>query len=209
MGLNIQRDRVLCFRGYRDDIATVNTTRVIGIDGTSAEDLTRAEVEGRHQAMMVAELLKRYVPGFENAYLLSTAQVIGVRETRRLIGRYILTREDLQSGKIFDDTIAINAYTIDVHQPDGSGFTQYEVPAYGIPYRTMLSNEIDNLLVAGRCISATREAQGSIRTTPGCMALGQAAGVAAALDIEEGKALQDADIIKLQSKLKEQNVYLG
>jgi len=157
----------------------------------------------------VSELLKRYVPGFENAYLLSTAAVIGVRETRRLVGSYVLTKEDLQSGKIFDDTIALNSYTIDVHQPDGSGFTQYEVPTYGVPYRAMLPNEIDNLLVAGRCISTTREAQGSIRTTPCCMAMGQASGIAAALDIEKGKALQDIDITRLQAGLKEQNVYLG
>lgn len=157
--------------------------------------------------MKVAELLKRYVPGFEDLYILSTGQVVGVRETRRLVGHYVLTKEDLLSGKIFDDRIAINAYTIDIHDPKGSGFTQYEVPAHSIPYRSLLPKEVDNLLVAGRCISTTREAQGSIRVTPCCMATGQAAGVAATLDVS--KPLKDIDIEGLQSVLKEQNAFLA
>jgi hypothetical protein len=209
MGLDIKRDRVLFFRGYRDDIAAVNTTRVIGIDGTNTEDLTRADIEGREQVMAVAELLNRFVPGFEKAYILSSGAVIGVRETRRIIGRYVLTKEDLVSGRMFDDTIAVNAYTIDVHQPDGAGFTQYNVPAYGISYKALLVNEIDNLIVAGRAISTTREAQGSIRTSPSCMAMGQGAGTAAALALQDTCAFHKLDTAKLKKVLQENNVYLG
>jgi len=209
MGLNIERDRLLFFRGYRDDIAAVNTTRVIGIDGTRAEDLTRADIEGREQAMAVAELLTRYVPGFENAYILSTGAVIGVRETRRILGRYVMTREDLVAGRMFRDTIAVNAYTIDVHQPDGAGFIQYEVPAYGISYKALLPVELDNLAVAGRSVSTTREAQGSVRTTPSCMAMGQAAGTAAALAVKSSRILADVDIARLQNTLRENGAYVG
>jgi hypothetical protein len=209
LGLDIKRDRILFFRGWRNDIAAVNTTRITGIDGTSAEDLTKAEIEGRHQALLVSELLRRYVPGFENAYLLNTASAIGIRETRRLVGRYVLTGKDLESGRVFDDSIALYAYPIDMHQPDGSGFTEYTVPSYGIPYRALLPNEIDNLLVAGRCISATREAQSSLRLTPGCMATGQAAGVAAALGISIGGTLDSIKIEELRAKLIKQHVYLG
>lgn len=208
MGLDIQRDRLLFFRGFRDDIATVNTTRMVGIDGTSAEDLSYAEVEGRRQAIQVSELLKRYIPGFENARLLNVGNVIGIRETRRLQGRYILTADDLKQGRMFDDTVMLFGYTIDFHQADGAGFTQFEVPAYGIPYRALIPVEIDNLLVAGRCISSTMEANSSMRATPCPMGLGQAAGTAAGLR-EDGAPFHSVDIQALRSRLRAQNVYLG
>ncbi len=209
LDVDVKRDRFLFFRGYRDDIATVNTTRVIGIDGTSAEDLTRAELEGRHQVMEIAKRMVKYLPGFENAYLLSTGSVIGVRETRRIVGQYVLTKEDLMSGRSFDDDVVINAYTIDVHQPDGDSFTQFEVPAYGIPFRSMLPQKIDNLIVAGRAISTTREAQGSVRTTPTCMAMGQAAGIAAALAAKERlPGFGALDVGELRRILIENGVYL-
>ncbi len=209
MGLSIKRDRVLAFKGHRDDVATINTTRVIGIDGTSPEDLTRGDIEGREQALKVAELLKKFVPGFENAYLMSTGSVIGIRESRRILGRYVMNKEDLLEGKIFPDTIAMNAYTIDVHQPDGASFTQFEVPAYGISYRALLPQKIENLIVAGRSLSATREAQGSARPTPPCMAMGQAAGFAAFLAAKNSCALEKVDIEELRKGLRENGVYLG
>lgn len=209
LGIDISRDRVLAFRGYRDDIATINTTRVLGIDSTKAEDLSRGELEGRKQIMEVEKLLRNYIPGFENAYMISSAAVIGIRESRRIKGRETITLEDLQKGNMPEDRIAVNAYTVDVHQPDGKSFIQYEVPAYGIPYGSMLPEEMDNLIVAGRCISCTREAQGSIRVTPSCMAMGQAAGTAAAMACRNDVNVCDIEIDKLQEKLLEDNVYLG
>lgn len=208
MGLDIQRDRLLFFRGFREDIATVNTTRLIGIDGTSAEDLSLAETEGRRQVFQVSELMRRYIPGFEKARLLQIGSVIGIRETRRLQGRYILTAEDLKEGRMFDDNIMVYGYTIDFHQADGAGFTQFEVPAYGIPYRTMLPFEIDNLLVAGRCVSATMEANSSMRLTPCPMSMGQAAGLAAALRPKD-VPFYELDVKQLQDQLRAQNAYLG
>lgn len=209
MGLQIKRDRVLCFRGFRDDIATVNTTRVIGIDSTETDELTMAELEGRKQVMQVSELLKRYVPGFENAWLMSTGNVIGIRESRRIIGRYQMNESDLIEGRIPEDTIGLNAYTIDVHQPDGASFTQFEVPTYGIPYRALLPKKINNLVVAGRSISCTREAQGSIRTSPACLVMGQAAGAACAMAVERGCDVADLDGGELRKLLAEQGVYFG
>ncbi len=209
MGLQIKRDRILCFRGFRDDIATVNTTRVIGVDSTDADALTIAELEGRKQAMQVARLLKDYVPGFENAWLMGTGNVIGIRESRRIVGRYQLDKSDLMEGRIPEDSIGLNAYTIDVHQPDGASFTQFEVPAYGIPYRALLPEGIHNLVVAGRSISCTREAQGSIRTTPACFVMGQGAGTACAMALQDGCDAADLDGRKLRKLLAEQGVYFG
>jgi len=208
MELDIKRDRILFFRGFRDDIANVNTTRILGADPTSAEDLTRAELEGRKQAWQVASLMKQYVPGFERAYILNIASAVGIREGRRLEGRYVLQGEDLQGGRMFEDTIAVYAYPIDQHQPDGPGFTEITVPQYGIPYRCMLPVAVDNLIVAGRCISATREAQSSFRLTPGCMAIGQAAGTAAAIAVNEKLPPADIDIKKLRTALIQNNVFL-
>ena len=109
---------------------------------------------------------------------------------------------------MFDDTVMLFGYTIDFHQADGAGFTQFEVPAYGIPYRALIPVEIDNLLVAGRCISSTMEANSSMRATPCPMGLGQAAGTAAGLR-EDGAPFHSVDIQALRSRLRAQNVYLG
>lgn len=209
ISMPIMRDRFLIFKGYRGDVATVNTTRVIGINSTETKDLTRGEIEGRFQVMEVSKLMVKYLPGFENAYLLSTGSVIGIRESRRITGEYVLNKEDLISGRNFPDDVMINAYTIDVHDPNGAGFTQYEVPPYGIPYRSLLPQKISNLIVAGRSISTTREAQGSVRTTPSCMAMGQAAGTAAALAVNQGSGVKDIDAGALRDLLKKANVYLG
>jgi len=209
MSLDIRQERLLFFRGYRPDIAGVNTTRVLDIDGTKPEDLTCASIEGRKQAMDVARLLVRYIPGFENAYILSTGAVIGVRETRRIVGRCVLNTQDLIAGRMPGDTVAVNAYTIDVHDPDGSGFTQKRVASYGIPYRSLLVRELDNLIVAGRSISATHEAQSSVRVCPSCMAMGQAAGTAAALSIACGGSAAGVDTGELRRALIENGAWLG
>ena len=209
ISIPILRDRFLFFKGYRGDIATVNTTRVVGIDSTKVQDLTRGELEGRFQVMEVAKRMIKYLPGFGKAYLFSTGSVIGIRESRRIVGEYVLTKEDLLAGRNFPDDVMLNAYTIDVHDPNGASFTQYEVPTYGIPLRTLLPRNIANMLVAGRSFSSTREAQGSARTTPSCMAMGQAAGTAAAVALRQGVRVKDVDIPALRDQLKKDGVCLN
>ena len=208
LGMHILRERILFFRGIRDDIATVNTTRLTEVDCTDADSMSNAEVELRKQVYQVAELLQKYVPGFEKAEILGVAPVVGIREGRRLSGEYVLTGDDLRAAKRFDDEIAVYGYPIDQHHPDGAGFTQSTIPAYGIPYRTLVPKEIDNLLVTGRCVSCDREAQSSLRTTPGVMAIGEAAGAAAAEAAEKNIPVQAVDVKALQKLLRERGAYL-
>lgn len=182
------REDVLFFDTTQDDVIHFNTTRIIKKDGTDAEQLTQAELEVREQCWEMFWFLKKYVTGFENAYFQMTAPQIGVRETRRIEGQYTLTADDVLEGEIFDDSICYCAYVIDIHNPLGSGTVIKHLKRgsfYGVPYRCLLPKRIDNLLVAGRPISATHEAHSSLRIMPTCTGLGQAAGVAAALSIKD------------------------
>lgn len=201
MNLDIQRERILFFRGVRDDIATVNTTRLCMVDATDADSMSGAEIALRKQVYQVAQLLNRYVPGFENARIHSIAPVVGIREGRRLVGEYVVTGDDLRAERRFDDEIAVYGYPIDQHAPDGAGFVQSSVGAYGIPYRSLIPKELDNLLVTGRCISCDREAQSSLRTTPGVMAIGEASGVAAAMLATQKCAARELNTKVLKEEL--------
>jgi len=191
-----------------------NTTHVGGVDGTNPHDLTKAEIEGRKQATALVKFARKYLPGFENAYLLRTAAQIGVRETRRIIGEYVFCAEDVIKGAKFEDAIARLAYPIDVHSGKGEGYTKTEEsnrPAapqdgdwYEVPYRCLVPLEIDNLLVAGRCVSSTQEGHGAIRIMPCCIAMGQAAGTAAAIAIQDNVTPRKVSIPKLLEALRSQ-----
>lgn len=192
----------------------VNTTHIGGLDGTDSRDLTRAEIEGRKQVFQLMSFFRKYVPGFESAYLLQTGTQVGIRETRRVYGEYLFTAQDVVEGRKFPDAVLRSAYPIDIHAPIGKGYTREEdlsvpnVPPpgdwYEVPYRCLVPREIENLLVAGRCISATHEGQAAVRIMPNCMALGQAAGAAAALSVR-GKILpRKLDMGLLRKTLLEQ-----
>lgn len=190
-----------------------NTTHVGGVDGTNAEDLTRAEIEGRNQATALVRFIRKYVPGFQRAYLLRTAAQIGVRETRRIVGEYVFSAKDVISGQKFDDAIARLAYPVDVHSGKGEGYTLNEKqpagpPAgdwYEVPYRCLLPIGVENLLVAGRCVSSTHEGQGAIRIMPCCAAMGQAAGTAAAISIKNHISPRNLDPKIIVAALRDQN----
>ncbi|RDI39999.1 FAD-dependent oxidoreductase [Falsibacillus pallidus] len=210
-GLPINRDHVLFFTGPGEDEVLINCSRVQGYDGTKAEDLTKAEFEGRKQVFMLAEFFKEYVPGFEKAGIASIAPQIGVRETRRILGEYVLTAEDVTNGTKFEDRIAMSAYPIDIHDPKKDYVTFAEVGGDGtfdIPYRCLLPKEIENVLAAGRCISTTHEAFATTRLTPSAMATGQAAGTAASIAVKEGVRPKDINISSLQKILKDNDVIL-
>ncbi|PNV60468.1 FAD-dependent oxidoreductase [Clostridium sp. chh4-2] len=206
------REELLFFETDRPGEFIVNTTRIIGNDGTDAQSLSESEREGRKQCAQLDRFLRREVPGFADAYLELTGPSVGVRGSRQLKGRYELQTSDILSGTMFDTRIALAAYPVDVHNPDGSGtsscFEMGEKGCYSIPYEIMFCDEIANLLVTGRCVSASFEAQAAIRTTPTTAAMGQAAGLAAALSLESGIPLAEIDRKKLQKKLMEQNVVL-
>ncbi|MEM3432951.1 MAG: FAD-dependent oxidoreductase [Candidatus Hadarchaeum sp.] len=181
------RDTVLFFTGLRRGIVSFNSTRMHLSNPVSAVDLTKAEIEGRAQISVLEKWLRSTMPGFEDAYLSWVGVKVGVRESRRIVGRYVLSKEDIVASSRFPDSIAKGFFPIDVHDPSGRGGYSggsLWIPlksTYDIPYRSLIPQVIDNLLVAGRCISVTHEALGSTRVASCCMALGQAAGVAAAL----------------------------
>jgi len=207
----IPRDQVLFFIGLRPGQVFVNTGRVIRKDPTSLLDVIAAEIEGRTQTWDLVKFLKAYVPGFQNAYLIETGAQIGIRESRRLVGQYILSAEDVMYGKRFDNVIARNGYPVDIHDPTGRGVTGTFLTeeAYDIPFESILPHDLENVLVAGRAISCDEQAFSSMRTTPTCMAIGHAAGVAAALSCQYRQSPQELSIKELQRVLLNQGAELG
>lgn len=196
----------------------VNTTHIAGMDGTDSADLTAAEIEGRRQVMALMKFFRKYIPGFESSHLLQTAAQVGVRETRRIVGEYVFTEDDVSKGSKFPDAVLRSAYPVDIHSSKGKGYSREEdrVPPvapppgdwYEVPYRCLVPLEVDNLLVAGRCISASHAGHGAVRIMPNCMALGQAAGVAAALCTEKGVTPRKLDTALLRKALLSQRALL-
>jgi hypothetical protein len=209
--VSIPREVVSFFISPYPDEVTVNMTRVTDIDPLDPDDLTRAEIEARLQVMQLLEFFRKRVPGFENARIAATAAQIGIRESRRIVGEYTLTREDVLQARHFGDAIARSAYPIDIHNPSGSGTTTHRLPeggSYEIPYRCLVPKSIERLLVAGRCISTTHEALASTRLTPTVMTLGQAAGTAAAIANKGGMRVRDVDPHALREALMKDGVDL-
>lgn len=213
----LQQDMVFFISLPTPGQVVVNTTHICGMDGTQAEDLTKAEIEGRRQVMALVKFFRKYIPGFENAYLLQTAAQVGVRETRRVKGEYVFNADDILAGSKFIDAIVRSAYPVDIHSPMGKGYTRDDESTpiapppgdwYEVPYRCLVPLEVDDLLVAGRCVSATHEAQGAIRIMPTCMAMGQAAGTAAALCVKEGVTPRTLNTALLRKHLIEQGAII-
>jgi hypothetical protein len=202
--VDVPRELVSFFATPYADEVTVNMTRVVGIDPLDPDDLTRAEVEARAQVMQLLDFFRRDVPGFARARIAATATQIGVRESRRIVGEYTLTADDVLAARTFDDAVARSAYPIDIHNPSGTGTTTRRLApgaSYEIPYRCLVPLLVDDLLVAGRCISTTHEALASTRLTPTVMTLGQAAGTAAALSLREGVTPRALDPRLLRERL--------
>ena len=203
--LSNPRENVLCFRNYNNGVIHFNTTRVTHKSPTDPFALTEAEITAREQVYEMMRFLREAVDGCENARLLSTALHIGIRESRRVIGDYVLCEKDLVSLARFEDAIAVSNYAIDIHSPDGSGtrFQEFKDGEwYEIPYRALLPKGFENLLVAGRCISSTHEAQASYRIMPYCAEIGQAAGCAAAVAKKSGKTVRTVDVKEVQRILR-------
>ncbi|HEY1976239.1 MAG TPA: FAD-dependent oxidoreductase [Candidatus Baltobacteraceae bacterium] len=209
--VDLPRELVSFFISPYPDEVTVNMTRVVNIDPLDPGDLTRAEIEARLQTMQLLEFFRSRVPGFENARIAATGTQVGIRESRRIVGRYTLTRDDVLQGRHFDDAVACSAYPIDIHNPAGTGTTTQRLApgqSYDIPYRCLVPVNREQLLVAGRCISTTHEALASTRLTPTVMTLGQAAGTAAALARKRRVRVGDVDTKELRAQLIADGVYL-
>lgn len=199
------RENVLIFPYVIDSILHFNSTRIVKKNPTSGKELTEAEIDAREQAFELFDFLRNNFSAFKNAKMLQTASRIGVRESRMIEGEYVLTKEDILSYTKFSDGIAACTYNIDIHSPDGTGTIHYRLPAneyYTIPYGCLTPKATKNLLVAGRCISSTHEAQASYRIMPTCASLGEAAGLAAAIACKEGVGVKEISVQELREKIE-------
>lgn len=194
---------------FRYDLMSHNMDMAYNVDATDRRALTRATIGMRDVAVKMAAFYRKYVPGYEDSYLVHTAQSVGVRDSRRIVGDYTLTKDDVLSGRHFDDGIGRYGSVVDVHDKDGKqSLLLAEVGGSGwfhIPYRSLVPSGVKNLLVAGRCISADYVAQGCTRSQAACMMTGQATGTAAALAIKAGVEPRAVDIAVLQRVLVAQN----
>lgn len=210
--LSFNREVVLCFETNNKGEFIVNMSRVSKRNATNPFELTKAEIEGRKQVSELIPFLKKYIPGFENCILAYTGPNIGIRESNKIDGKYILNEQDLVTNTMFEDAIAMGGYPIDIHSPEGKEETEHQFLTkgswYSIPYRALITNVSDNLIVVGRCISATHEALAAVRVTPIAMAIGQAGGTAAAMSVKDEAPVDKLDIEKLRSTLKENNQFL-
>ena len=203
---NFDRPYILSLPTPHQGIAEM--THVRNKSGINAQELSEAEVEGRvlvHEAM---DYFTKYMPQFRHAILEQTAPCIGVRETRRIMGEYELTLDDILEGRMHEDGICTCAFNIDIHQPDGlsqEGY-EYHTKPYHIPYRSLVPLKVENLLVAGRCISGSYEAHASYRVTGDCVAMGQAAGIAAAIAVKNTIPPRNIDTRDLIQLLRNQGV---
>ncbi len=200
------RGDVLILQNITDGVLHFNTTRVIKMDPTDIEDVTRAEILAREQVFEILGFLRENFEPFKNCTLLSTGMQIGVRESRQIVGEYTLTKEDLLTCTKFEDGIAACCYSMDIHSPDGSETTLHRFNIgeyYTIPYRALVPKGSENLLVAGRCLSAEHEAQASARVMATVCTLGEAAGVAASVACSDKTTVKDVDVKKVRRILRE------
>lgn len=208
-GIDLPVARTILITGMSEDEIWVNMSRVNGVDPTDPGSYTRGEIEARKQVYRIRKYLRQFVPGFENAWMDRVAPFMGIRESRVTVGKYVLTAEDILACRHFDDAVAVASYPVDLHHPKGGDCTlEYCGDCYDIPYRVLVPEKVENLLVAGRCASFTHEAMASTRVMSTCMALGEAAGRAARIALRDGVKPSQADVAKLRSELKRTGAYL-
>jgi len=181
----------------------LNMIQMTNLDGTDVWDLTKAEIDGRYQALQAIKAMKRYAPGFEDAKLRNYGMTLGVRDTRKIIGRYELTEQDVRNQGRFEDSIGIFPEFID-------GYGLLVLPTSGryfqIPYRILVPQKVENLLIAGRCVAGDKISHASVRNMMCCTVTGQGAGIAAAVSIKDGVNVGEVNISRLQKALQKQGV---
>jgi len=198
----------------RPDQVGVNFTHIIHMDSTRAGDLTTATIEGRRQAYESIEVFRQVVPGMEHCYMISTPNTVGIRESRRVLGDYVLTEDDVKDQREFPDAICYGSFFVDIHCIDGPGMdhTVWHPPQgfkYHIPYRILLPRGIENLLTAGRCVSCSHIALGSLRVMVPCIGMGEAAGTAAAMSLAADCPPRQVEPASLQAQLRRQGAILS
>lgn len=197
---------ILTYKSTLPGVVTCNMTNAVGIDGTVADDLTKATLICRRQMDDIVKYLRDFVPGYENCFIISSASLIGIRETRHFIGKYTLNEQDILEAKVFDDYVVKDAYfNFDVHNITGAGLDKTGVQkhfkqtkGYTIPYRCLLPEVKENLLLCGRNISGTHMAHSNFRVMPICVGIGEAAGAAAYISASQNRNLNDIDASEIR-----------
>ena len=208
-GYEIPVARTILITGMAEDEIWVNMSRVCGVDSTDPASYTEGELEARRQTYEVERYLRDYIPGFRNAWRDKVAAFMGIRESRVIVGRYVLTADDIVSCRRFDDAIGVASYPVDIHHSHGDDCTMvWCEDCYDLPYRMLVPEKVGNLLVAGRCASMTHEAMASARVMSSCMAMGEAAGRAARSAIAEGVPVADVDVDAVRKELADTGAYL-
>jgi hypothetical protein len=200
--IDMPREDILIFATMVPHIFHFNTTRVVQRDATDTLDMTAAELEGRRQTAELLDLFRRRSPRFKDAYLVKMAAQIGVRESRRVMGEYVITVDDVLEAVKFEDGIARSRYPVDIHSPTGEGTVIQHLPPgefYEVPYRCLVPLNVDNLLIGSRCISSTHEAHSSLRVMPVVAGIGEAAGIAAAWAARQAISPRQVDGVKLKA----------
>jgi hypothetical protein len=197
-----------------------NIGHTFGVDNTDERSVTEALIWGRKSILEYERYYKKYLKGFENMKLVATGSLLGIRESRRIMGDYVLNLEDFEKRATFEDEIGRYSYPVDIHasKPDAASYAKFEKEfrtlrygrgeSYGIPYRALVPQKLSNVLVAGRCVSTDRYMQGSIRVMPGCYITGQAAGVAAAIAVEKQANTRSFPVSELQTRLSKMGAFL-
>lgn len=206
----INRDTVIYIKLPIPGEVMVNTIRILNFDGSNIHDLSRGEAESHLQIMPLIKMLQENVPGFENCFLTSINPTIGVRESRRIMGTKKVTKEDVIAGYIPEDSVGIYSYFIDIHSGDGAEtYTKTVEEPYGVPYGCTVAKDIDGLMMTGRCISVDAVAFGSTRIMPLCMAVGEGAGIGAAIAARKGIEPREVDTDEVRAKLLEYGAILS
>ncbi|MBE6667564.1 MAG: FAD-dependent oxidoreductase [Ruminococcaceae bacterium] len=206
------REDILVFRTPIKNVLHFNTTRVVKKNPTNAFEVTEAEIIARKQVREIYEFMKKHAEGLEDSFLMMTASEIGVRESRKIVGEYVLTEQECRDCVKFEDAVVACNYDIDIHNPEGAGTSHhYFAPGtyYTIPYRCLQTKEYANLLVAGRCISSDHGAQASYRIMPTVCCIGEAAGTAVGIALAEKSSVKDISIERLQKTLKANGAFIG
>lgn len=210
---DIARKSVNLFKSVKDDEWVINSTRISNINPTESESLTFGEIEGRRQVQELMNFFHKYVAGCDKATLMCSASTLGIRESRHVIGEYVLQADDLINGVVPQDSILLASNSVDVHgggeSANTSVYTTINEKWYGVPYRCLVPLKVENLLLAGRCLSASSDAAGAVRVMPPAMAMGHAAGVAAALCIKKGISPREVDAQEVRAELLAQKAFLG
>jgi hypothetical protein len=197
---------------WRANLTQIRTPEGRAVNGIDAREFSYGEIEGRRQCWDVFSFIKEVTPGFDDAYIVEIAPQIGIRETRRITGEYMLTEDDILNNRDFDDSIGVNGWPVEAHV---AGDVNFLFPEWGsrgfnqIPYRIIVPQRVENLFVAGRCASMTHEGQSSARVTGSCFVMGQAAGTAADIILRDGTTPRAVDIARLQQRLETDGAYLG